>query len=97
VGFWLILAQREREIMIIATKSVQIFVLNYVKMSKLTFHVGIKRRKIDEYRTEALSDYHDHYPGPDRCGRADGRSALIFMRESHLPQSLPPPLLSIAQ
>lgn len=32
-------------------KSVKIFMINCAKMSKVSFAVAIKRRKIDEYRT----------------------------------------------
>lgn len=32
-------------------KSVKIFTINYAKMSKRSFTVAIKRRKIDEHRT----------------------------------------------
>jgi hypothetical protein len=47
-------------------------------MSKLTFVVGIKRRKIDEYRPEALSYDHRYRSGTDRFCRADCCTALIY-------------------
>jgi hypothetical protein len=67
-------------------------------MSKLTFVVGIKRRKIDEYRPEALFNDDPNCPGRDRRRRADRRTALIYPEgESSSSFSFSFRLLSISQ
>jgi hypothetical protein len=48
-------------------------------MSKLTFVVGIKRRKIDEYRPKALANDHRYRSRGDRFFRADSSTALIYL------------------
>ena len=47
-------------------------------MSKLTFRGGIKRRKIDEFRSEVFAVHHHRCAGADCGGWPDGCAALIY-------------------
>jgi hypothetical protein len=69
-------------------KSRKIFDVNCAKMSKLTFRVGIKRRKIDEFRSEVFAVHHRYCAGSDCCGWSDGCAALIYAEGEPSP-SLP--------
>jgi len=72
-------ACRKRELFwVYEPKTWKIFAYICAKMSKLTFVVGIKRRKIDEYRPEALSDDYRYRSGTDCFCRADCCTALIY-------------------
>jgi len=56
-------------------------------MSKLTFRGGIKRRKIDEFRSEVFACYHRYRAGVNRGWRFDGRAALIYKGGEPSPSS----------
>ncbi|AGR58631.1 hypothetical protein A464_1445 [Salmonella bongori N268-08] len=49
------------------------------KMRYITFCVGIKRRKLDEYRPEIFIDHDDYCIGLDCRWWINRRSALIFL------------------
>jgi hypothetical protein len=71
-------------------KSRKIFDVNCVKMSKLTFRVGIKRRKIDEFRSEVFTGDHRYCAGFDCGWRSDCCIALIYAEgECTRPPDLP--------
>ena len=64
-------------------------------MRNITFCVGIKRRKLDEHRSEIfVSDYH-YCSGFDRRGWPDRSAALISPRELALPHSFRSSISSI--
>jgi hypothetical protein len=56
-------------------------------MRYITFCVGIKRRKVDEHRSEIFISDHVYCPGFNRCGRPDGGTALIPSGEFLLPRT----------
>ncbi|EFC57341.1 hypothetical protein ENTCAN_05858 [Enterobacter cancerogenus ATCC 35316] len=71
-------------------KTRKIFDLNCVKMSKLTFRGVIKRRKIDEFRSEVFAGYHRYCAGID-CGRwFNGCAALIHAEGEASPSTSSP-------
>ncbi|KWZ96748.1 hypothetical protein HMPREF3207_04657 [Citrobacter koseri] len=60
-------------------KSWEIFAFKCVKMRNITFCVGIKRRKLDEHRSEIFVSDHHYCAGPDCRGRSDCRTELIYL------------------